>query len=95
MAGLGAEPTKVLEPKQSQILTMFTKQGQALHITLDGGATGSFIKHECAVKNKFKIWNNNQTAGLADNKTSVKSIGYVEETLFRDNWSVKFKGLVV
>ncbi len=95
MAGLGAETTKVLEPKQSQILTMFTKQGQALHITLDGGATGSFIKHECAVKNKFKIWNNNQTAGLADNKTSVKSIGYVEETLFRDNWSVKFKGLVV
>ena len=95
MAGLGAEKNKVLEPKPSQILTMFTKQGQPIHITLDGGATGSFIKQECAIKNKFKIWNNNQTAGLADNKTSVKSIGYVEETLYRDNWSVKFKGLVV
>ena len=49
MAGLGTEQMKVLEPKPSQILTMFTKQGNPLFITLDGGATGSFIKHECAL----------------------------------------------
>lgn len=95
MASLGTESIKVLEPKPSQILSMFTKNGDPVYITLDGGATGSFIKHECALKHKFKIWNNNQSAGLADNLTSVKSIGYVEETFYRDNWSVKFKGLVV
>ena len=32
---------------------------------------------------------------MADSKTSVKSIGYVEETFYRDSWAVKFKGLVV
>ena len=86
---------KTLAPQPSQILTVFTKSGNPLDITLDGGATGSFIKYTCAIKNKFKIWPNNQSAGLADNKTSVKSIGYIEETLFRDNWSVRFRGLVV
>ena len=86
---------KILTPKPSQILTVFTKDGNPIDITLDGGATGSFIKHSCAVQNKFKIWPNNQSAGLADSKTSVKSIGYIEETFFRDSWAVKFKGLVV
>ena len=86
---------KMLAPQPSQILTVFTKSGQPLDITLDGGATGSFIKYSCAIAHKFRIWPNNQSAGLADSKTSVKSIGYIEETFFRDNWSVKFRGLVV
>ena len=86
---------KTLDPKPSQILTVFTKSGNPVHITLDGGATGSFITKQCAEKNGFKIWPNNQTAGLADNKTSVQSLGYVEETFFRDKWSVIFKALVV
>ena len=62
---------------------------------MDSGATGSFIKLDYALKNKFKIWNNNQKAGLADSKTRVDSVGYVEETFYRDNWKVVFKGLVV
>ena len=95
MAALGNQNMKILTPQPSQILTVFTKSGSPLDITLDGGATGSFIKHECAVKHNFKIWPNNQSAGLADNKTNVKSIGYIEEVFFRDKWSVKFKGLVV
>lgn len=74
---------------------MFTKDGNPIDITLDGGATGSFIKHSVAVQNNFKIWPNFQSAGLADSKTSVRSIGYVEEVFYRDKWSVKFKGLVV
>ena len=95
MAALGNSNVKTLTPQPSQILTVFTKHGDPLDITLDGGATGSFIKHSCAIKHNFKIWPNNQSAGLADSKTNVKSIGYVEETLYRDKWSVKFKGLVV
>ena len=86
---------KTLDPKPSQILTVFTKSGNSVHITLDGGATGSFITKQCAEKNGFKIWPNNQTAGLADNQTSVQSLGYIEETFFRDKWSVIFKALVV
>ena len=67
---------RTLTPQPSQILTVFTNSGAPVDITLDGGATGSFIKHDCAKKHKFKIWPNNQSAGLADSKTNVKSIGY-------------------
>ncbi len=74
---------------------MFKKDNSPIHITLDGGATGSFVRLDYAIKNKFKIFKNNQTAGLADNITNVKSLGYVEETFYRDNWNVKFKALVV
>ena len=95
MASLGPENTKNLDPQPSQILTVFTKSGESVHITLDGGATGSFISLECAEKNNFKIWKNNQSAGLADNLTSVQSLGYIEETFYRDKWSVLFKALVV
>ena len=95
MASLGQEIVKNLDPQPSQILTLFTKDGKPVHITLDGGATGSFITLECAEKNNFKIWKNSQTAGLADNLTSVKSLGFIEETLYRDKWSVIFKALVV
>ena len=94
MAALG-ENTKTLIPQPSQILTVFTKDGNPIDITLDGGATGSFIKHSYAKEHNFKIWPNNQTAGLADSKTSVKSVGYIEEVFYRDSWAVKFKGLVV
>ena len=93
MAGL--ETIKTLDPQPSQILTVFTKSGNPVYITLDGGATGSFITKKCADENNFKIWKNNQSAGLADNLTSVKSVGYIEETLYRDKWSVIFKALVV
>ena len=71
------------------------KDKSPIHITLDGGATGSFVRLDYAIKNKFKIYRNNQTAGLADNMTNVKSLGYIEETFFRDNWNVKFRALVV
>ena len=74
---------------------MFKKDNSPIHITLDGGATGSFVRLDYAIKNKFKIFKNNQTAGLADNITNVKSLGYVEETFYRDNWNVQFKALVV
>ena len=95
MAGLGCnESMKILIPQASQILTVFKKDKSPIHITLDGGATGSFVKLDYAIKNKFKIWNNNQSAGLADNITNVKCVGYVEEIFYRDNWSVSFKGLV-
>ena len=76
MASLGQEIVKNLDPQPSQILTLFTKDGKPVHITLDGGATGSFITLECAEKNNFKIWKNSQTGGLADNLTSVKSLGF-------------------
>ena len=95
MAAIGDKNMRTLIPQPSQILTVFTNSGSPVDITLDGGATGSFIKHECAKKHNFKIWPNNQSAGLADSKTNVKSIGYIEETFYRDKWCVKFKGLVV
>ena len=95
MAAIGDKNMRTLTPQPSQILTVFTNSGAPVDITLDGGATGSFIKHECAKKHNFKIWPNNQSAGLADSKTNVKSIGYIEETFYRDKWCVKFKGLVV
>ena len=100
MASLGCSDkqqneTKFLKPEPSQILTVFKKDNTPIHITLDGGATGSFMRLDYALKHKFKIYNNNQKAGLADSKTKVNSVGYVEETFYRDNWSVSFKGLVV
>jgi hypothetical protein len=95
MASLGQITMRTLDPKPSQVLTVFTKSGSPIYITLDGGATGSFISKNCAEKNQFKIWPNNQTAGLADNQTCVQSLGYIEETFFRDKWSVIFKALVV
>jgi hypothetical protein len=95
MASLGQITMRTLDPKPSQVLTVFTKSGNPIYITLDGGATGSFISLSCAEKNQFKIWPNNQTAGLADNQTCVQSLGYIDETFFRDKWSVIFKALVV
>ena len=97
MAGLGCQQnvSKTLKPYPSQILTVFKKDKTPINITLDGGATGSFIKLDYALKHKFKIWNNNQSAGLADAQTHVNSLGYVEETFYRDNWQVKFRGLVL
>lgn len=62
---------------------------------MDGGATGSFVRLDYAIKHKFKIYKNNQCAGLADDKTNVKSLGYIEETFYRDNWNVIFKALIV
>lgn len=95
MASLGINNHKILIPQPSQVMTVYTKQGQPINITLDGGATGSFIKLSCAKKYGFKIWPNKQSAGLADNQTKVQSVGYIEEKFYRDNWSVTFKGLVV
>ena len=82
-------------PQPSQILTVFKKDKTPINITLDGGATGSFVRLDYAIKNKFKIYKNNQSAGLADNMTNVKSLGYIEETFYRDNWNVQFRALVV
>lgn len=65
------------------------------HITLDSGATVSFIRKSYADKHKIPILPNNQLALLADDKTRMTSLGEIDIKLQRGSLEVRLKALVM
>ena len=65
------------------------------HITLDSGATVSFIRKSYADKHNIPILPNNQLALLADDKTRMTSLGEIDITLQRGDLNVRLKALVM
>ena len=61
----------------SQVLRVLVN-GQYLDITLDSGATVSYIRHDEAISLGVSILPNNQLALLADQKTRMASLGEVD-----------------
>jgi len=66
-----------ITPVPSQILQV-TYRDKLLNITLDSGATVSYIKFDKAVELGIDIFPNSQLALLADKKTRMASIGEVD-----------------
>ena len=61
----------------SQIITVIYNE-KKLNVTLDLGATVSYLRKDLVLKLKLPILSNNQLALLADLKTRMKSLGEVD-----------------
>ena len=83
-----------ITPVPSQILTVYNNT-KPLNITLDSGATVSFIRLSTAIEHEFPIQPNSQLALLADEKTRLAALGEIDVTLTRANFSVRLRALVV
>lgn len=83
-----------ITPVPSQILTVYYKE-QPLNITLDSGATVSFIRLSTAMALQCPISPNDQLALLADEKTRLAALGEINITLNRAHFSVNLRALVV
>ena len=87
-------PTNFISPVPSQILSLY-QNDNVIHIDLDSGSWVSCVKLDYAKHMGWKIYPNDQLAKLADNQTVLKSVGEVRESMTRNNWTVKFEGLVL
>ena len=68
---------------------------QYLDITLDSGATVSYLRHDDAVSLGAKILPNNQLALLADHKTRMASLGEVDLIVTVSNIQMRLRALVM
>ena len=83
-----------IQPIPSQIL-LTHYNGHELPITLDSGATISFIKREMVCKLGLPIKPNNQTATLADMKTIIKSVGEIDVLVTHNLIPIRLRALIV
>ena len=65
------------------------------HITLDSGATVSYMKLEVAIRLGVNIQPNNQLALLADQKTRMSSLGEIDIVINIDNILMRLRALVM
>ena len=66
-----------------------------INITLDSGATTSFITEKLCKKLNIKILPNKQLARLGDGCTIIASVGEIDVSFTRQKWSVRFCAIVV
>ena len=78
----------------SQVLTVY-HGSEPVNITLDSGATSSFITQEFCKKLKLKILPNGQMARLGDGCTLMATLGEIDINLTRNKWSVRLQAIVV
>ena len=78
----------------SQILTV-SYNDKILNVTLDSGATVSYLRKDKALELKLPILPNNQLALLADMKTRMKSLGEVDFLVSVDNIQLRLRALVM
>ena len=83
-----------ISPVPSQLLTLF-QDDKIVHIDLDSGCWVSCVTLKFAKEMNWTILPNSQLAKLADDKTILKSVGEISETLNRNNWQVQFRALVL
>ena len=70
-------------------------ENSSFDITLDSGATVSYIKYDIASWLKLKIYPNNQLALLADQKTRMSSIGEIDIVVYVNNIQLHLRALVM
>ena len=83
-----------ITPVSSPVLTVFYGK-EPVNITLDSGATTSFVTLKLCEKLKLKIHPNGQLARLGDGCTMIACLGEINTVFTRDKWSVKFQAIVV
>ena len=83
-----------LTPIPSQVLTV-SLGNKSLNITLDSGATVSYIKSYNADLLSLKISPNDQLALLADEKTKMASMGVVDFLLSLGSLNLRARALVM
>ena len=83
-----------INPIPSQVIITSYGGGQ-LPITLDSGATISFIRRDFAIRLNMPIQPNSQTATLADQSTTISAIGEVDVTVHFRQRPLRLKALVV
>ena len=89
LSRIKAEPT--------QILAVFvdSSNNQPIHIDLDSGANVGFISLAAVKRWGFKMTKCSQLSRLGDGYTTLPSIGEINETFYRNGWTVTFRALVV
>ena len=65
------------------------------NITLDSGATVSYIKLDVATRLNLEIKPNNQLALLADQQTRMASLGEIDIVVCTDNIQMRLRALVM
>ena len=84
----------LIKPIPSQII-ITSYYGQELPITLDSGATISFLREDWAIRLKLPISPNKQLATLADEQTMIEAIGEVDiQVTLKQCW-LRLRALVV
>ena len=83
-----------MEPIPSQII-LVSCNNHSLQITLDSGATVSYIQLQRALSLDLVIKPNNQLALLADQQTRMASLGEVDFIVTLDNIQMRVRALVM
>ena len=83
-----------ITPVSSQVLTVF-HSSTPVNITMDSGATTSFITAKLCEQLDIPIRPNGQLARLGDGCTMIASLGEIDVSFTRAKWTVKFKAIVV
>ena len=78
----------------SQIIRV-TRGSQSFFISLDSGATVSFVTLTMAKNLKVNIEPNGQLAMLADEKTRMQSLGEIDTLVYHDQIILRLRALVV
>ena len=78
----------------NQIITVNYNE-KKLNVTLDSGATVSYLRKDSVQRLKLPILPNNQLALLADMKTRMKSIGEVDFLVSLGNIQLRLRALVM
>ena len=86
-----------IKPEPTQILTVFKHQGNKtpVFIDLDSGASLNYILESEVHKHNFTMYPNGQLSKLGDGLTKLAAIGEIDVTFFRNDWTVRFRGVVV
>ena len=86
-----------IKPVPFQYLTVFIdgKQTIVIHMMLDSGANVSFIRYETAKKLGFHMLPCRQLSTLGDGEGLLGSMAEIDQTFYRNGWSVRFRALVV
>ena len=78
----------------SQMLSVQYRD-HSFNITLDSGATVSYVKLDVALRMQLQIQPNNQLALLADQKTRMASVGEIDIVVCVDNIQLRLPALVM
>ena len=81
-------------PITSQVLTVYYDK-VPVNITLDSGATVSFISKSVCDELNLKISPNGQVAKLGDGCTLLASKAEIDIHLSRNKWKVRLRAIVV
>ena len=85
-----------IRPVPTQILTVFydSNCNTPLHIDLDSGANLNYVRKDEAIKKNYNIKPNGQLSTLGDGKSKLPAIGEIDETFYRNNWTVRYRAVV-